>query len=185
MPLFEIIAPPVEPKEPVISLHALVGISTPQKLKIKGYIKQRLIVVLIDSNNTHNFIHCRVSKYVNCFIRPVSNFIILIANGGIMKCGSRCENVKLQMGDYALKNHMFFIAMGGCDIFLGVEWMRTLGLITIDYQELYMRFTLEAHTYTLHGLHVRSPKIIISHIMEKLLKKGHHGVISQFNSIKV
>jgi hypothetical protein len=115
-----------------------------------------LIVVLIDSGNTHNFIHCRVTKDVNCFIRPVSNFQILIANGGTMKCGA-CENVKLQMGDYTLKTHMFSIAMGGCDIVLGVEWLHTLGPITMDYQELYMSFTQEAHTYTLCSLHVGSP----------------------------
>jgi hypothetical protein len=55
----------------------------------------------------------------------------------------------------------------------------------MDYQELYMSFTQEAHTYTLSGLQAGSPKIISSHRMEKLLKKGHHGVISQFNSIQV
>jgi hypothetical protein len=115
----------------------------------------------------------------------VSNFQILIANGGTMKCGGRCENVKLQMGDYHLKTHMFSIAMGGCDIVLGVEWLHTLGPITMDYQELYMRFTQYAHTYTLQGLQVGSPEIISSHRMEKLLKKGHHGVISQLNVIQV
>jgi hypothetical protein len=42
----------VESEEPVISLHALLGISAPQTLKLKGYIKHNLIVVLIDSGNT-------------------------------------------------------------------------------------------------------------------------------------
>jgi len=45
------------PEEPVISLHALARISSPQTLKIKGFIKHHPIVVLIDSGNTHNFIH--------------------------------------------------------------------------------------------------------------------------------
>ena len=40
---------------------------------------------------------------------------ILIANGGMMKCGGHCENVKLQMGDYHLKTRMFAINMCGCD----------------------------------------------------------------------
>jgi len=100
-----------------------------------------------------------------------------------MKCGGHCENVKLQMGDYRLKTHMFSIAMGGCDIVLGVEWLRTLGPITMDFQELYISFHHEAHSYTLRGLQAGSPEIISSHMMEKLLKKGYHGVISQFNAI--
>jgi hypothetical protein len=64
----------------------------------------------------------------------------MIANGGSMKCGGHCENVWLQMGDYSLKTHMFSIEMGGCDIVLGVEWLQTLGPITMDFCELYMSF---------------------------------------------
>jgi hypothetical protein len=102
-----------------------------------------------------------------------------------MKCGGHCENVELQMDDYHMKTHMFSIFMGGGDIVLGVEWLHTLGLITMDYQELYMSFTQKSHPYTLRGLQAGSPETISSHRMEKIFKKGHHGVISQFNSIQV
>ena len=105
--------------------------------------------MLIDSGSTHNFIHHRLVDEIHCFVCPISNFQILIANGGTMKCGGCCENVKLQVGDYHMKTHMFSIAMGGCDIVLGVEWLCTLGPITMDYQELYMSFTQDAHSYTL------------------------------------
>lgn len=63
----------------------------------------------------------------------VSNFQFLIVDGGTMKCESHCENIKLQMGNYHLKAHMFDIEMGGCDISLGVEWFHTLGPITMDF----------------------------------------------------
>jgi hypothetical protein len=176
---------PMESVDPVITLHALSGILSPQTLKIKGYNKNRLVAVLIDSVRTHNFIHCRLSDEIHCFVCPFSNFQILIANVGTTKCGGRCENVKLQMDDYHLKTHILFISIGGCNILLGVEWLHTLGSITMDDPELYMRFTQESHPYTLRGLQAGSPKIINSHRMEKLLKKGHHGVISHFNSIQV
>jgi hypothetical protein len=87
-----------------------------------------------------------VAEDFNYFVRLISNFQILIANGGTMKCGGRCENVKLQMGDYNLKTHMFSIFMDRCDIVLGVEWIFTLVPISMDYQELYMSFTQDAHT---------------------------------------
>ena len=62
----------------------------------------------------------------------ISNFQVLIVDGGTMKCEGYYENIKLQMGDYHLKTHMFTIEMGGCDIILGAEWLRTLGPITMD-----------------------------------------------------
>ena len=61
-------------EEPVILLHALAGISSPQNLKIRGFIKHRPVVVLIDSGSTHNFIHQRVIEEVHCFFREVFNF---------------------------------------------------------------------------------------------------------------
>jgi hypothetical protein len=89
------------------------------------------------------------------------------------------------MGDYQLKTHIFSIDVGGFDIVVGVEWLRTLGQITMDFKELYMIFTKEGHAHTLRGIQTGSPKTVSAHIMEKLLNKGHSSIISQFNSIHV
>jgi hypothetical protein len=51
---------------PTISCNALDGISTPQTLKIEGYIKKKKVIVLIDSGSTHNFIHYKLAKALNC-----------------------------------------------------------------------------------------------------------------------
>ena len=75
---------------------------------------------MVDSGSTHNFIHRRIVQETHCYIHAVKNFQIMIANGGSMKCGGRCENVHLQIGDYHLKSHMFAIDMGGCDSVVGL-----------------------------------------------------------------
>jgi hypothetical protein len=54
-------------------------------------------------------------------VTPVPNFQIMIIDGGMMKCGGRCENIRLHMGNYQLKTHIFSIGIGGCDIVLGAE----------------------------------------------------------------
>jgi hypothetical protein len=87
-PLFDL--PEVEL---VISLNSLTDFSAPQNLKLIGYIKNRKVIILMDSGSTHNFIHRRISQEVNCYICVVNNFQIMISNGGSMKCGGRCENV--------------------------------------------------------------------------------------------
>ena len=105
-----------------------------------------------------------------------------------MKCGGQCENVKLQMGDNHLKTCMFSIDMGGFDIMLGARWLHTLGPITMDFQDLYMSFVKDSHTYLLQGIKTNPPEIISSHYMEKLLKKGHLAIISQlhiFNYVRL
>jgi hypothetical protein len=180
------ITPPSDPPEvePIISLNALTGFSTPQTLKLIGYIKHRKVIILVDSGSTHNFIHCRISQETNFYIRAVNNFQIIITNGRSMKCGGHCENVHLQIGEYHLKSHMFAIDMGGCDIVLGADWLRTLGPILMDFKKLTMQFDQEGQQYNFQGIPTSSPEIISSHRMEKLLKKGHLGVISQIHAIQ-
>jgi hypothetical protein len=134
------ITPPLDPPEvePIISLNALTGFSTPQTLKLIGYIKHRKIIILVDSGSTHNFIHCCISQETHCYIHVINNFQIMIANGGSIKCRGHCENVCLQIGYYHLKSHMFAIDMGGCDIVLGADWLRNLGPIPMDFKYLPM-----------------------------------------------
>jgi hypothetical protein len=180
------ITPPSNPPkvESVISLNALTSFSTPQTLKLISYIKNQKVIILVDSGSSHNFIHRRISQETHSYIHAVNNFQILIANGGSMKCGGHCENVHLQIGDYHLKYHMFAIDMGGCDIVLGADWLRTLGHILMDFKELTMQFNQEGHRYKFQGITVGSPEIISSHHMEKMLEKGHSGVISQLHSMQ-
>jgi hypothetical protein len=180
------ITPPLDPPEvePIISLNALTSFSAPQTLKLISYIKHRKIIILVDSGSTHNFIHHRIALETHCYIHVVNNFQIMIANGGSMKCGGHCENVHLQIGDYHLKSHMFVIDMGGCDIVLGGDWLRTLGPILMDFKALTMQFDQEGHQYKFQGITAGSPEVISSHRMEKLLKKVHSSVISQLHAIQ-
>jgi hypothetical protein len=79
---------------------------------------------------------------------------------------------------------MFAIDMGGCDIVLGVDWLRNLGPILMDFKALTMQFDKEGYQYKFQGITASSPEVIRSHRMEKLLKKGHSGVIAQLHAIQ-
>ena len=62
---------PIPQKEEMnwtISCNALTRITTPQTLKIEGYIKKKKVIVLIDAGSTHNFIHCKIAKGLNFFL---------------------------------------------------------------------------------------------------------------------
>ena len=67
---------------PTISYHSLDGIITPQTLKIEGYIKNKKVIVLIDSGSTNNFIHYKVAKDLNYFVYPTPRFQVMIVDGG-------------------------------------------------------------------------------------------------------
>lgn len=105
---------------PTISYNALAGITTPQTLKIKWYIKKKRVILLIDSGSTHNFVHCKIAKDLNCFLYPTPECQVMVANGGSINCSGKCHNINLTMGKYVLNNPMLSIPMGSVDVVLRV-----------------------------------------------------------------
>jgi hypothetical protein len=54
----------------------------------------------------------------------------------------------------------------------------------MDFKDLTMKFDQEGHQYKFQGITAGSLEIISSHLMEKLLKEGHFGVIAQLHAIQ-
>ena len=169
---------------PTISCNALARITT-QTIKTEGHIKKKKVIVLIDSGSTHNFIHCRVAKELNCFLYPSPECQVMVGNGGTINGSGKCHNIKLSMGEYVLTSPMLSIPMGGDDVVLGVQWLQSLGTITFNFQELFINFFTEGKEVELRGIAGKPGKVISSNGMTKLLKNEQRCVIAQLCSLDV
>ena len=78
-------------------------------------------IVLIDLGSTHNFIHCKIAKELNCFLYPAPKCQVVVANEGTINCSRRCHNIKLSMGEYVLNSPLLSIPMGGVVVVLGAQ----------------------------------------------------------------
>ena len=94
---------------------------------IEGYIKKKKVIVLIDSGSTHNFIHYKLAKDLNCFVYPVPELQVMIADGGTINCSGKCNKINLTMGEYVMNSPMIAVPMGGVDVVLGFQWLQSLG----------------------------------------------------------
>ena len=122
---------PVDPPShdhPDISLHALVGVATPQTMWVKGFFKNIPHRIRIDSSRNHNFIDRKIAKHANCFVHPCSSFKVTISNGGTIPYRGKFHNVCISIGDYNLCSNMFSMPLCGC-LTLGTQWLRTIGPI--------------------------------------------------------
>ena len=108
--------------------------------------------MLIDSSSTHNFIHCKLAKALNCFIYPNLEFQVMIANGGTINCLGKFHKITLTMGEYVLNGPMLAIPMGHVDVVLGVKWLQSLGTMAFNFQELFMKFSLEGKEFVSNGI---------------------------------
>jgi len=44
------------------------------------------------------------------------------------------------MVEYVLNSLMISIPMGGDEVVLGVQWLQSLGMLTFNFQELFLKF---------------------------------------------
>ena len=80
---------------------------------------------------------------------------------------------------------MLSIPMGGADVVLGVKWLQSLGIITFNFQEIFLNFFFsEGKEIELRGITGKPGKLISSNVMTKLLKKEQWGIISQLCSLE-
>ena len=109
----------------------------------------------------------------------------MVASGGTINCSGKCYNIKLSMGEYVLNSPMLSIPMGGADVVLRVQWLQSLGTITFNFQERFMKVSSEGKEVELRGIARKPGKIISSNGMTKLLKKEQRGIIAQLCSLEV
>jgi hypothetical protein len=57
--------------------------------------------------------------------------------------------------------------------------------MALNFQDLFMNFSSDGKEIELRGIQGKPSKVISSNSMEKLLKKGHQGVIAQLFSLYV
>ena len=141
--------------------------------------------MLIDSGSTPNFIHCKLSNSLNCFIYLAPQFQVMIAYGGSINCSGKCHKITLIMGKYVLNSPMISISMGGVDVILGRQWLQSLGTMSFNFQKKIMKFSWEGKEYELNGITGKPSKVTSSKGITKLLKKGHQGIVSQLCSLDV
>jgi hypothetical protein len=99
----------------------LVGINTPQTLKVEGYIKKKKVIGFIDFGSIHNFVNCKLSKLLNLFLYPVLEFQVTIVDGGTINFSRMCHSINLTIEEYLLDGPMISIQMGGFDVVLEVQ----------------------------------------------------------------
>ena len=91
----------------------------------------------------------------------------------------------LLLWGYVLNSPIISITMGCVEVVLGIQWLQSLGMVAFNFQEYFMEFSLVGKEFELRGITKKSNKVISSHGMKKMLKKGHQGVIAQLCSLDV
>jgi len=116
---------------PEISLNAITGTPHPKTMRLVGFLRLQLVVILIDSDSTHNFIDTKLAATLG--IRPLVQDAIRvkIANGEEITSPGCCKEVEVKIQGSSFCTDLFILPLVGCDAVLGIQWLRTLGPIPL------------------------------------------------------
>ncbi|OMO81357.1 Retrotransposon gag protein [Corchorus olitorius] len=137
---------------PIITLHALLGATGPQTMRVAGKIKNQWIMILIDTGSTHNFINTAVAKRLGCATLPMSHVPVTVANGEALTCKEMCRQLKWEVQGLVQNTDVLLIQLLGCDMVLGIQWLQSLGPIWWDFNLLLMKFSIDNVLHQLQGL---------------------------------
>ena len=98
------------------------------------------LVILIDTNSTHNFLDVGLCLSLKLAIDPALAFDVKIANGATMRTLGACQDLQVQVQGHDFCTDLNVLPLGGCDLVLGTQWLKTLGLIQWDFNLLTMAF---------------------------------------------
>ena len=158
-----------------ISLHAIAGAPSPKTMRIVGRIGKCPVLVLIDTGSTHSFIDIKVAKKEKLTVES-SRMSVQVANGETLPCLGHCKAVKLTLQACNITTKLFLLTLGGCDVVLGVDWLRSLGTIQWNFIELFMKFTMKGQELTLQGLKKPEQRIVEEQNLNKTTLAEGKGI---------
>ena len=71
--------------------------SQPKTLKLKGVIKDRNVILLIYSKNTHNCIYINFIKKLNHLVYPSKDLLLIIIDGKKVEGVGGCHRISVQI----------------------------------------------------------------------------------------
>jgi hypothetical protein len=75
----------------------MIGKLQLKTLKLKGIIKNRNVIILVDFNSTHNHIDINFAKKLNLFVHPIMDLIVMIVDGNKVKGVGRYHKISIHI----------------------------------------------------------------------------------------
>ena len=133
--------PPINTEAPRISLNAITGIRTATTMQLYVQVGTTQLVALLDSGSTHNFVRADITRRIGLHFQPCPGASVLVANGDRVACSGLATDVAIRIADETFTVDCYSIPLDGYDMVLGIKFLRTLGPILWDFDDLCLAFT--------------------------------------------
>lgn len=132
---------------------------------------------LLDTGSAHNFMNKEVSSQIGVPVSAARGLNVKVANGDKVSCASHVPAVNITIDKEAFDINCYAISLGGYDIVLGVAFLRTLGPILWDFDELCVAFWRAGHRVLWKGL--GSPCVDPKGLATRTVRSADSGIMDR------
>ncbi|KAL0560711.1 hypothetical protein IC582_001124 [Cucumis melo] len=168
-----------------IEMKTMTRLSSKGTMKIKGWIRQKEIVILIDSGATHNFIHQSLVVDLKLGMEQHTQFGYTIGNGTRCKGKGICRRVEVKLEEITIIADFLAVELGSVDAVLEMQWLDTTGTMKIHWPSLTMSFWNGGRQIILKG----DPSLIRAECslrtLEKTWQEDDQGFLLEWANMEV
>ncbi|XP_057444654.1 uncharacterized protein LOC130736899 [Lotus japonicus] len=125
----------------------------PRTMKLLAMVNGVPVIILVDSGASHNFIDAQLARRMGWEIAQTPTMTVKMGDGYRTQIQGCCPRIEVCIAEAGYKficsPHLF--DLGGPDIVLGIEWLKTLGDTIVNWQTQHMSFWCDHKWVKLHG----------------------------------
>ncbi|KAF7842448.1 Retrotransposable element Tf2 [Senna tora] len=154
-----------------LSMNSIVGITGGRTMKLVGKIKGEEVLIMIDSGASHNFISTSLVDKMSLPKVKMSSYTVTVRDGHSVKSEGRCKKLKVELQGTTLMQDFYLFDLGEVDLILGMEWLKSLGEVSVNWKQLSIKYKLGGEMVSLKAV-MRS------------IKKGGQGFLIELGTME-
>ncbi|TYK26709.1 ty3-gypsy retrotransposon protein [Cucumis melo var. makuwa] len=134
-----------------LSINSVVGLNDLGTIKVRGKLQGEDVVILIDCGATHNFVSEKLVKKLHIPTKETAHYGVILGSGAAVQGKGVCEDLQVQLKNWTVKEDFLPLELGGVDVILGMQWLYSLGVTTVDWKNLSLTFSFDGKQVSIKG----------------------------------
>jgi hypothetical protein len=115
-----------------LSLNALSTLDRADCIKLKTKVRDKVMLILVDSGSTHSFISSNFVKIAKLQTIPTTHRQVTLANGEHLTTSSMVPNLQCYCQGKSFSTNMVVLDMQPYDAIIGCDWLKTHSPVQFD-----------------------------------------------------
>ena len=115
-----------------LSINAIAAKDNISCLKFRAKVKDKVMLVLLDSGSSHSFVSKQFVDMTNIPLIPTHPKRVKLANGNTITTDSMAANMKWYCQGHTMTSNMIVLDMQPYDAILGYDWLEAHPQMTFD-----------------------------------------------------